>query len=158
MRQLSNLSPNPKSPFPPWHPLWLYEDHNIAILMSSSRLTLCLCWELLSMKEASSNKTQRLKVTQYDPLYQLSTKRWTARGRTWMSPTCSRRTLSKKCFKCLSNSWAFPYWSLWSSFNTKHQENSDFLFQRSFEHLMVLFRFFYPPKQSDTSYLSSWNI
>ena len=31
--------------------------------------------QLLSMKEASSNKTQGLKVTQYDPLYQLSTKK-----------------------------------------------------------------------------------
>ena len=27
------------------------------------------------MKEASCNKTQRVKVTQYDPLYQLSTKK-----------------------------------------------------------------------------------
>ena len=27
------------------------------------------------MKEASSNKTQRVKVTQYDPLYLLSTKK-----------------------------------------------------------------------------------
>ena len=31
--------------------------------------------QLLSMKEASSNKTQRVKVTQYDPLYQHSTKK-----------------------------------------------------------------------------------
>ena len=40
--------------------------------------------KLLSMKEVSNNKTQRVKVTQYDPLYLLGTKknRWTARGRT----------------------------------------------------------------------------
>ena len=31
--------------------------------------------QLLSMKDASSNITQRVKVTQYDPLYQLSTKK-----------------------------------------------------------------------------------
>ena len=51
--------------------------------------------QLSSMKEASNKKTQRVKVMQYDPLYLLSTKkhRWTARGRTRMSPTCSRRTL-----------------------------------------------------------------
>ena len=54
--------------------------------------------QLLGMKEVSNNKTQRVKVTQYDPLYLFGPKnRWTARGRTQMSPTCSRRTLSKKC-------------------------------------------------------------
>ena len=31
--------------------------------------------QLLSMMEASSNKTHRVKVTQYDTLYQLSTKK-----------------------------------------------------------------------------------
>ena len=36
-----------------------------------------------------------LSIKEYLP----STKnRWTLRGRTWMSPTCSMRTLSKKCF------------------------------------------------------------
>ena len=39
--------------------------------------------QLLSMKEASNKKTQRVKVTQDDPLYLFSQKiRWTARGRT----------------------------------------------------------------------------
>ena len=31
--------------------------------------------QLLSMKEVSNNKTQRVKVTQYAPLYLLSTKK-----------------------------------------------------------------------------------
>ena len=66
--------------------------------------------QLLSMKEVSNKKTQRVKVTQYDPLYLLSTKnRWTAKGKKWMSPTCLRGTLSKKCFKSLCDS----EWSSW---------------------------------------------
>ena len=52
---------------------------------------------------------QRVKVTQYDPLYLLSTNRWTARGRTQMSPACSRITLAKKCFQSLCDS----EWSSW---------------------------------------------
>ena len=52
-----------------------------------------------------NKKTQRVKVTQYDPLYIPSTKnRWTAGGRTQMSPPCSRRTLSKQCFTIFCDS------------------------------------------------------
>ena len=73
----------------------------------------------VSMKEVSNNKTKWVKVTQYDLFYLLSTKnRWTARTRTRMSPTCSRRTLSNKFLRDFvivsgplnqsPNSWACP--------------------------------------------------
>ena len=37
--------------------------------------------KLLSMKEVSNNKTQRVKVTQFDPLYLVSTKKQVDRER-----------------------------------------------------------------------------
>ena len=40
--------------------------------------------QLLSIEEASNKKTQRVKAT-----------KWTVRGRTWGSPPCLSRTLSK---------------------------------------------------------------
>ena len=59
--------------------------------------------QLFSMKEVSNTKTKRVKVTQYDPLYLLSTKnRWTAIRRTRMSQGehCQRNVL--KVFLILS--------------------------------------------------------
>ena len=52
--------------------------------------------QILSMKEGSHNKPQRVRKVQSGPPY-LSSKnnlRCTARGRTWSSPPCSMRTSS----------------------------------------------------------------
>ena len=52
--------------------------------------------KLLSIKQGSHSKTQRLRKFQNGPPY-LSVKnsfRWTVRGRTWSSPPCSVRSSS----------------------------------------------------------------
>ena len=52
--------------------------------------------QLLSMKEGSHKKVQKIRMVQNGPPY-LSVKkkfRWTARGRTWSSPPSSARTSS----------------------------------------------------------------
>ena len=51
------------------------------------------------------HEAQRVKVTQYDPC-SAQNKKWTARGRTWMSPTCSRS--SPKFINQSPNSLAYP--------------------------------------------------
>ena len=54
--------------------------------------------QLLSMKEGSHTKTQRVKLTWNDPLNTSSIKncRWTMTGSTWGSPPFPRRTKFEK--------------------------------------------------------------